>query len=538
MADNACHDVPARVDARALHLWWGWPLLLTLLIASPLGVVTYAPLNDFPFHLARMRILYEVSTGGPLSQFYTFNSFLVPNVGMDVVILGLERLGLGAEAAANTFLIALMLIWIGGAEFLHATIFRRRGLVAGALAAALFYNAIFIWGFLNYLLAVALLPWAVGLYLRTAQSSIRLRIAIGLCVSIVLYFAHMVGLAVYTLIVFVLELEGCRSVLRANPALAVRRLAAVLVPAVAMTAIFIALSPTAEAARDPVRYEGFRSLLGFIRYKLVLPFDALATGDKLVDIVSAAAILTIGCAAAITGRLRANRGIWVALLALLAVVWLSPSGAFGALYIDLRLPVALFLLGICAIDFGDHRHAKVIAAAMLALVIIRTGLIAAGWQRDEAVERQFTQAYQTLAPGSMLFAAEIDLASHPERDRLWWDPPVGHYASLATVTNRVFVPATWADRGQQPIAVKPDYADLYRLQSPNPSKVADFAAVQNLVGTLRQKLRERAARSLDDFQGRAYLLLLYPDAVERRDLHDATPIANGDRFALYKLSPN
>lgn len=538
MTDNAYRDAPARVETRVPYLSWGWPVLLTVLIGLPLGAVTYAPLNDFPFHLARMRILYEVSIGGPLSQFYAFNSFLVPNVGMDVVILGLERLGLGTEAATNAFLIGLMLLWIGGAEFLHATIFRRRGLIAGLLAAALFYNAIFNWGFLNYLLAVALLPWAVGLFLRTAQSSVLARIAVGLGTSILLYFAHMVGLAIYTLIVVALELQWCWSAIRGNPALAARRFAAVLVPAAVMAAIFIALSPTAEAAGDPVRYEGFRSLLGFFRYKLSLPFTALETGNTIVDIVSAAAIVAIGCAAGITGPLRSKRGIGIALLALLAVIWISPSGAFGALYIDLRLPVALFLLGACAIDFSQHRHRKAIAAALLGLVIVRSGLIAAEWRRDEAVERQFTQAYQALAPSSLLFAAEIDLASHPARDRLWWHPPVGHDVSLATVTNRVFVPATWADRGQQPIAVKPGYADLYALQSPNPVKVADFAAVQTLIDTLGQRLRERATHGLDDFHGRAYLLLLYPDAVERSALRDATPVVNGDRFVLYKLGPD
>ena len=538
MADNAYRDVSARGDTPALRLRWGWLLLLTLLTALPLAVVTYAPLNDFPFHLARMRILYEVSTGGPLSRFYTFNSFLVPNVGMDVVILGLELLGLGLKAAANTFLIGLMVIWIGGAEFLHVTIFRRRGHVAGLLAAALFYNAIFAWGFLNYLLAVALLPWAIGLFLRTAQSSVSVRIAVGLGSSILLYFAHMVGLAVYALIVFVLELQGCWSELRARPALAAQRLAAVLVPTAVMAGFFLVLSPTAEAAVDPVRYEGFRSLLGFLRYKLLLPFNALETGNTVVDIVSGLAIAAIGCAAAVAGQMRAHRGIGFALLALIAVIWITPSGAFGALYIDLRLPVALFLLAACAIDLGEHRHANAIAAALLGVVIVRCGLIAAEWQRDETVEHQFTQAYQGLPRGSLLFAAEIDLASHPARDRLWWHPPVGHYASLATVTNELFVPATWADRGQQPIAVRPDYADLYRLQSPNPSKVADFAAVQGLIDKLGQTLRERAAHGLDDFRGRTYLLLLYPDAVEGSALHDATLVANGSRFALYKLGPD
>src|SRR3954467_15370716 len=52
--------------------------LATLLVSlMPLLAVTYPPLHDFPFHLARIRILAHLQNGTALQEYYRVGSFIL-----------------------------------------------------------------------------------------------------------------------------------------------------------------------------------------------------------------------------------------------------------------------------------------------------------------------------------------------------------------------------------------------------------------------------------------------------------------------------
>lgn len=67
-------------------------LLISILAIAPLLVVSHPPLHDYPFHLARVDILGRLATTVDLQTWYGFRSFLVPNVGLDILFLALERI--------------------------------------------------------------------------------------------------------------------------------------------------------------------------------------------------------------------------------------------------------------------------------------------------------------------------------------------------------------------------------------------------------------------------------------------------------------
>jgi hypothetical protein len=56
-------------------------VLATAIVTLPLWLARFAPLHDFPFHLARRSILNDLVHGGPFTRFYEVNSFLVQRFG-------------------------------------------------------------------------------------------------------------------------------------------------------------------------------------------------------------------------------------------------------------------------------------------------------------------------------------------------------------------------------------------------------------------------------------------------------------------------
>src|SRR6266850_276537 len=159
-------------------------LLSTLLVVVPLWFIRFPPLHDYPFHVARMAILYDILGDGKLAQYYEINSFFVPNSGLDIVVLTLSPL-CGVEFATELAIIIICLIMIGGAYFLNASVFKKNKIIL-LLASLLIYNSVFTMGFLNYLMGIGLLLWGVGLFLRWRNSSTLARLAVGVLVGLIL----------------------------------------------------------------------------------------------------------------------------------------------------------------------------------------------------------------------------------------------------------------------------------------------------------------------------------------------------------------
>src|SRR5271154_6419305 len=90
---------PDAVTARAgLRPGTAMPRLAraaVLFAAVPLLVSQPAPLEDWPSHLARVEILTSLLRGETFwAQYYHLNSFLLPNVALDVGLAGLHAIGL------------------------------------------------------------------------------------------------------------------------------------------------------------------------------------------------------------------------------------------------------------------------------------------------------------------------------------------------------------------------------------------------------------------------------------------------------------
>ena len=115
-------------------------VIATAIAAAPLAFIRFAPLHDYPFHLARMKILDDLVNGGAQSKYYELSTFLLPNVGMDAFVLALSQV-IPVETATLVFLVVAQFLIIAGMTYLHRS-FHESDDLTPFLAAVLTYNTV------------------------------------------------------------------------------------------------------------------------------------------------------------------------------------------------------------------------------------------------------------------------------------------------------------------------------------------------------------------------------------------------------------
>jgi len=175
----------------------GWiGALFVALGGLPLLAGRLTPLQDWPNHLARVHIVNAMLHGDPFwTQFYRIGSFLVPNVALDLGIMGLMRLGVGPEIAAQLFLAATYIAFVGGVCALSKAQHCYDPAKIG-LAAMLFTSGALFWGLVDYLLGIGLaLAVLAGWIIAAGHPWRRLSIAVG--GTVLLFYCHLVAAAVF-----------------------------------------------------------------------------------------------------------------------------------------------------------------------------------------------------------------------------------------------------------------------------------------------------------------------------------------------------
>jgi len=503
-----------------------------LLSTLPLWFASFPPLHDYPFHLARMAVLNDLLHGGPRAQFYQWGSLMLPNLAMDVVVLGLSQL-MPVLLAGRVFVALTLLLLFGGVAFLHRGLTGRRSLVPLG-AAVLLFNWIFLMGFLNYLFGVALLLWSLGIHWRLRQSPAWLRLGIGTASALLLFFAHFVALGLYALAVGGIALrrywhEGRDWRLPLLDAL----------PFLAPFALFLLRSPTAGESGHRVSFhEGAEFIpLRAIGHKIEHILKAPLSGDLMIDAISAVMVafgLTLLLRLA---RVRIVAPLRWAAAILAATYFIAPWGLFGGWFVDARVPIVAALVALAAtrveIDSTVWRRAMV--AGLFALLAVRAVGLSMTWAEADRVHGRFVAVMRAIPPGAVLFAAiggEFKARSYAEN----WQPPLRHISSLAMALGPVFVPATWANPAQQPSVVRPAYAAVQDLQTPDPWELHDNADVAAAVRAVRRLGRAGDLPAAPAGQPIAFLFLLHPGEIDVT-VGGTRVIARDPRFVLLAVDP-
>ena len=424
---------------------------LAAVAVFPLLLMQYPDLEDYLHHLSRMAILSR-NAGGALARFYTIDWGLLPNLAMDLIVPPLTGL-MPVEDAGRLFVGLSLLLMASGTIALHAALHRQLSWWP-FLVFLLLWTRVFLYGVANYLFTLGLTLWALAAWIRWRELPAWLRVPVFAAIAFTLFVFHLFAFGIYALGVLGYELARTGWSTDARP----RLLGSWLVAGsqfVAPAALFLLQSPTSGYAGAFVyphdlllhKLRGFHHL--FLNYNVGF--------DRLTFVILAGGFL-LGL---LTGRIRIHPHVRWTLVLLLTAYLLMPETFFGTGLADYRLPVGFALILIAGTELRPRAlaHPQLVAAALLVLFLVRTGLLAERWVGFNGIDRSFQAAIQPLPEGSTMVTIAMRM---PDYHYEYHNPHLFYLSALAIIEKSFFDPsfAIFADPGKQPVQLKPRYQHL------------------------------------------------------------------------------
>lgn len=500
----AATDVADRVGSGPLlHAGLALRALLVVLGAAPLFVAHVAPLQDWPSHLARVGILASVLDGNAFwTQYYDFNTFLLPNVALDIGVLALTRLGLGIETAGMIFLLFSYALFVSG-FWMVARACSAASAEKLPLGILLFYSWSLFWGFINYTVGIGALFWAVALYASISAGAWR-KAGFAAVAACAVFECHAVAAVLLVLLLACHDAAGVLSAgrprLRDAPRYAPRFAGSASAAGVFL--LLYVLSPAATDNKAEIIYIGADSLLGVLKWKVGVFAKAFLGGSVASDAVFAACVVASLCLAVFVSRVRMPVWAVLAVGALCAVVLVAPQQFGAGSHLDNRLAAMPVLVAAAAARLEWRRAAAHRAAvAVLAVGVLARGVaLTADWSRAGAMIEALDAHFATLPRGSIVLTG-YGKPAHGIGWGEFWSPPVGNIAALAA-RHGVFVPTVFALPSQQPLVLKRRFHpwDMHATVS-DPAELGEVLARSRVLcrGELTQ-----------DPPPRVEMLVLYP----------------------------
>ena len=428
---------------------------VVVLLLAPLLLVDLPPLADYPNHLARA-VLLAGQDNADLAAIALPRWAVIPNLGLDLLLVPLIRVGVPALLAGRLVLgLALLLPLIGCVAYHRASFGGRSVWPLGA--ALVVGHGTFLLGFVNFQLGLGPALLAAALW-RSARADRPVgTILVVMLVSVVLFFCHLATLAFLLLLIAAQEVETLGRIgWRHLPSRLLAALPLLVGPARLYADSAFAALP-AQTLWSPWPEKLLHGAMGFLGYYLW--FDLLTV-----------AVLLGGLAlCALGSRLFVPRSTWLA-LAVLAVGYAAlPYGAKGTQFLDARLPVMAALLLFAGMA---PRLPGWGAIGLLLLITARLGLVAGIWHGHARIIADLRAVIAAVPPGARVLVGVTGGAVTPSlSDGTRTDL---HLSALLTIERHAFWPFLFDIPSQQPIELAPALAALAERTSNIPT-AADLA---------------------------------------------------------------
>ena len=381
---------------------------------------------------------------------------MIGNLGVDLLIVPLSKL-VGLELAVKLIVMSIPPLTVAGFLWVAREVHNR--LPPTALFALPFaFGHPFLFGFINYALAMAFAFLAFGLWLRLGrQGRTGLRALLFVPISFVIFITHTFGWGTLGLLAFSAEavrqhdrgIGWWRSALRAAMHAAV----------MAGPILLVLLWRSGVSQGVTTDYFNLSAkllwLLTVLRDRWI-GFDQAGLGVAVVVLVFAI----------INPRLNLSRNLAFSALVLFIFFLLLPRIVFSSAYADMRLVpflIAITLLGIRFKDATDPRLARILALMGLCFFLARIAMTTASMAIAGNNQEARLAALDQVPRGARL----LTLVHVPCRTQ--WDlPRNSHLGAMAIVRRDAFSNDQWAIEGMNLLSVR--YAGAGRFLS-DPSQL-------------------------------------------------------------------
>lgn len=418
-----------------------YAILLVLLTIVPLLLPDIPPLVDLPGHMGRYRVQLDLAESEALRTFYNFEWRLIGNLGIDLLVIPLEPI-FGLELAVKLIVLSIPPLTAAGL-LLIARVVHGRLPPTAALALPFAYSFPFHFGFMNFCLAIALAFLAFALWRWLAiKGRFRLRAAIFLPLSVILWVTHTFGWGVLGVLAYAAEMvrrrDAGQSWLRAWFKAAFDTL-----PLVPPMLLMIAWRSGQVGGRTTDWFNWDRKFEWF--------YMMLRDRWEIFDIACVAALSCVILFAALHRRIGFSRMLAVFAVFLTVVFLMLPRIVFGSAYADMRLAPYAFGMALLAIRFQPSFRdgtLRWIALASFAFFLVRIGATTASlWMYDRSYERELP-ALNHVPEGARLASFTGTNCRQP-----WAMSRLEHLSGLAIVRRRAFSNDQWSMAGAQLLTV-------------------------------------------------------------------------------------
>lgn len=450
----------------------GWALAACLVaLVVPVLATDVLPLFDLPNHLARIHVLARWDAVPAFRAQFERDGLLIPNVLADLVLLGLAKVT--DVATAGRLLVGGSMVATGAGVVALGRIAAGRTNPWPLLALPLAVHEMLMWGFLNYLLGLAILFWALAGWLWLDGRSRAGQLALGTAAAFALFLAHLVAFGLFAVAVATIELHRALTGPDRRPARMAGRLAASAAVFVPATAVFLLASPSTGLPLDPLFDQTLWGRLS--------PYARLAsTGHPALDDATLGLVALAGILGLASGRATPGRPLALVALAWFGLSQVLPYSMMGSFFLESRIAIAVAFVALAAlapVRFG--RAEAALALAVVALVVVRSGGIAVAWRAEAAVVRPMLDAIAALPRGAIVASASaLPFELGGWRQTRTRRPPEEHLGAAAGHLADAVVPSLFARRGQNPLVFAPAHPSIGALNLP-PWKRLDDAEVRH-----------------------------------------------------------
>jgi hypothetical protein len=403
---------------------------MILIAMIPLAYPPFPPLVDLPGHAGRFKVALDIGNSPFLAQWYGYQWRPIGNLGVDVLVHPLAHF-LGVESATKVVVMCISPMTVAGMLWVAREVHNRLPPTA-VFALPLAFGHPFLYGFVNFALSMALALLAFGLWLRLGRlNRTRLRAALFIPISFIVFFAHTFGWGTLGLLCFSAEAvrqhdRGTgwwRSAIYAG-----------------LHASFLAL-PLLVVVGWRTEATGGRTV-GWFMWDSKWDYLQRMLRDRWQwwDLLCAAIIALVPLIALALRKLTLSRNLAFSALILAAAFIILPRTIFGSAYADMRLVPYMAAILVLAIRFkreSDVRLGRMLALAGLAFLLVRTATITASLGIAARDQRDILAALDHVEPGSRVEAFE------------WWPckawplERAAHLPSMAIVRREAFSNDQW-----------------------------------------------------------------------------------------------
>jgi hypothetical protein len=509
---------PLRVPAH-LRGWWESPAVIALVIllsAVPLLYPEIPPLVDLPGHMGRYRVQLDLAHSPWLGNYYGFEWAAIGNLGVDLLIMPLAPL-IGLEPAVKLIVLSIPPLTVMGFLWVAREVHGRMPPTA-FFAIPFAYGHPFLFGFVNYALAMALAFIAFALWLRLGRlGRLRLRAALFVPISVVVYFTHTYGWGALGLLCF--SAEAVRQHDRAVGWLRAGRNAALHASAMALPLLFMLAW----------RSEGHGGMTGdWFNWDIKLHWLQMALRDRweLYDIGSLLLVLLLFIEALRNPRLAFSRNLAFSGLVLFASFLLLPRIIFGSAYADMRLvPYVLAVLAIAIRVRGEtiFRLATAFAIGGLVFAAVRIGGTTASLAIAADGQRAKLEALDHVPMGARVISLVGEDCGHA-----WELPRDSHLGALVIVRKHGFSNDQWVIEGQNLLELR--YEEAGDFAADPSERVRANGCEIGPLWSIDEALAEIPDGAFD------YLWLIDPPPFDPGLVKRFEVVARGEDWLLFRLN--